>query len=88
MNPDEIDVMKLTPEDYLKMRDRCKELERDNILQHEHILELERVNSELSGTIRRMHGGCERAVELRKLLDEYLTSAETKLYPMTRFGKG
>lgn len=70
MNPDEIDVMKLTPEDYLKMRDRCKELERDNILQHEHILELERVNAELSGTIRRMHGGCERAVELRKLLDE------------------
>lgn len=70
MNPDEIDVMKLTPEDYLKMRDRCKELERDNILQHEHILELERVNSELSGTIRRMHDGCERAVELRKLLDE------------------
>lgn len=70
MNPDEIDVMKLTPEDYLKMRDRCKELERDNILQHEHILELERVNSELSGTIHRMHGGCERAVELRKLLDE------------------
>lgn len=70
MNPDEIDVMKLTPEDYLKMRDRCKELERDNILQHEHVLELERVNSELSGTIRRMHGGCERAVELRKLLDE------------------
>lgn len=70
MNPDEIDVMKLTPEDYLKMRDRCKELERDNILQHEHILELERVNSELSGAIHRMHGGCERAVELRKLLDE------------------
>lgn len=70
MNPDEIDVIKLTPEDYLKMRDRCKELERDNILQHEHILELERVNSELSGTIHRMHGGCERAVELRKLLDE------------------
>lgn len=70
MNPDEIDVMKLTPEDYLKMRDHCKELERDNILQHEHILELERVNSELSGTIHRMHGGCERAVELRKLLDE------------------
>ena len=70
MNPDEIDVMKLTPEDYIKMQDRCKELERDNILQHEHILELERVNSELSGTIHRMHGGCERAVELRKLLDE------------------
>lgn len=70
MNPDEIDVMKLTPEDYLKMRERCKELERDHIRQHEHILELERVNSELSGTIHRMHGGCERAIELRKLLDE------------------
>ena len=69
MNPDEIDVMKLTPEDYLKMRDRCKELERDNILQHEHILELERTNSELSATINRMHGGCERAIELRRLVD-------------------
>ena len=69
MNPDEIDVMKLTPEDYLKMHDRCKELERDNILQHEHILELEHVNSELSATINRMHGGCERAIELRRLVD-------------------
>lgn len=56
MNPDEIDVMKLTPEDYLKMRERCKELEHEN--------------AELSATINRMHGGCERAVELRKLLDE------------------
>ena len=63
MNPDEIDV-------YLKMRDRCEELERDNILQHEHILELERANSELSDTIHKMHDGCKRAVELRKLLDE------------------
>ena len=70
MNPDEIDVMKLTPEEHRKMRERCKELERDNILQHEHILELEHTNSELSATINRMHGGCERAVELRKLLDE------------------
>ena len=40
MNPDEIDVMKLTTKDYLKMRDRCKELERDKILQHEYILEI------------------------------------------------
>lgn len=30
MNPDEIDVMKLTPADYLKMRDRCEGLERAN----------------------------------------------------------
>ena len=71
MNPDEIDVMKLTPEDYLKMQDRCKELERDNVLQHEHILELERANSELSDTIHKMHDGCKRAVKLRKLLDEF-----------------
>ena len=70
MNPDEIDVMKLTPEEHRKMRERCKELERDIILQREHILELEHTNSELSATINRMHGGCERAVELRKLLDE------------------
>lgn len=70
MNPDKIDVMKLTLEDHLKMQDRCKELERDNILQHEHILELEWKNSELSDTIHKMHDGCKRAVKLRKLLDE------------------
>ena len=56
MNPDEIDVMKPTPENYLKMRDRCKELER--------------ANSELSDTIHKMHDSCKRAVKLRKLLDE------------------
>ena len=70
MNPDEIDVMKLTPEDYLKMRDRCKELECDNILQHERIQNLERINAQLSDTINRMEGGCARAIELRQLLDE------------------
>ena len=70
MNPDEIDVTKLTPEDYLKMRYRCEGLERNNILQREHILELEHTNSELSATINRMEGGCARAIELRQLLDE------------------
>ena len=40
MNPYEVDVMKLTPEDYLKMRDRCRELE-DKKKQHDdYILEL------------------------------------------------
>ena len=62
--------MKLTPEDYLKMRDRCKELERDSIRQREHILDLERINAQLSDTINRMDGGCRRAMELRQLLDE------------------
>lgn len=56
MNTDEIDVMKLTPEDYLKMRDRCRYLEKKN--------------AELSDTINRMDGGCARAIELRQLLDE------------------
>ena len=70
MNPDEIDVMKLTPADYLKMRDRCEGLERNNILQRKHILELEHTNSELSATLNRMEGGCARAIELRQLLDE------------------
>ena len=70
MNPDEIDVMKLTPKDYLKMRDRCKELERDSIRQCERIQNLERINAQLSDTINRMEGGCARAIELRQLLDE------------------
>ena len=70
MNPYEVDVMKLTPEDYLKMRDRCRELEDKKKQQADYILELERVNSELSDTIHKMHDGCKRAVKLRKLLDE------------------
>lgn len=41
MNANEIDIIKLTPEDYLKMRDRCRELENETIRQQEHILELE-----------------------------------------------
>ena len=40
MNPDEIDVMKLTPEDYLKMRDRCRELEDKKKQQADYIVEL------------------------------------------------
>ena len=70
MNPDEIDVMKLTPEEHRKMRERCKELERDNIRQCERIQNLERINAQLSDTINRMEGGCARAIELRQLLDE------------------
>ena len=70
MNPDEIDVMKLTPEEYRQMRERCKELERDSIRQCERIQNLERINAQLSDTINRMEGGCARAIELRQLLDE------------------
>lgn len=41
MNHYEIDVMKLTPEDYLKMRDRCRELEDKKKQQADCILKLE-----------------------------------------------
>ena len=40
MNWNEIDIMKLTPEDYLKMRDRCRELEDEKKQQANYILEL------------------------------------------------
>ena len=96
MNPYEIDVMKLTPEDYLKMRDRCRELEDKKKQQADCILKLEtelsqlrvamkeseekikarleHTNSELSATINRMHGGCERAIELRRSGDSSQTA--------------
>ena len=55
MNPDEIDVMKLTPEDYLKMRDRCRELEDKKKQQAAYILELreelERIRRETNNSI-------------------------------------
>lgn len=56
MNTTEIKTDELTVDDYLKMCERCGRLEKKN--------------AELSDTINRMHGGCERAIELRRLLDE------------------
>lgn len=41
MNPDEIDVMKLTPEEHFKMRERCRELEDKKKQQADCILKLE-----------------------------------------------
>ena len=89
MNPNEIDVMKLTPEDYLKMYDRCKELREElerirvEMKESEEKIKarLEHTNSELSATINRMHGGCERAVELRKLLDELFGIGRDEVIP-------
>ena len=89
MSPDEIDVMKLTPEDYLKMRDRCKELreelERLRVAMKESEekikARLEHTNSELSATINRMRGGCERAIELRKLIDELFDIGRDEVIP-------
>ena len=40
MNLNEIDIMKLTPEDYLKMCDRCRKLEDEKKQQADYILEL------------------------------------------------
>lgn len=101
MNPYEVDVMKLTPEDYLKMRDRCRELEDKKKQQADCIFELrtelerlrvamkeseekikarlEHTNSELSATINRMHGGCERAIELRRLIDELFDAGRNEV---------
>ena len=103
MNPYEIDVMKLTPEDYLKMRDRCRELEDKKKQQADYIFELrtelerlrvamkeseekikarlDHTNSELSATINRMHGGCERAIELRRLIDELIGIGRDEVTP-------
>ena len=77
MNWNEIDIMKLTPEDYLKMHDRCAKLEEENKNLKAEVAECEEMvaaahkkNAELSDTINRMDGGCKRAIELRRLLDE------------------
>ena len=55
MNPYEVDVMKLTPEDYLKMRDRCRELEDKKKQQAAYIPELreelERIRRETNNSI-------------------------------------
>ena len=56
MNTTERKTEELTVDDYLKMCEQCARLEKKN--------------TELSDTIDRMHGGCERAIELRRLLDE------------------
>lgn len=45
-------------------------LQNEHKCQRDRIRELEKKNAELSDTINRMHGSCERAIELRRLLDE------------------
>lgn len=45
-------------------------LQNEHKCQRDRIQELEKKNAELSDTINRMYGGCERAIELRRLLDE------------------
>ena len=55
MNTTKVDTTNITAAEFLRMRDRC--------------CQLEQKNAELTETINRMHGGCERAIELRRLLD-------------------
>lgn len=62
-----INDMNLNQENYT---DYIIRLQNEHKRQRDHILELEKKNAELSDTINRMHGGCERAIELRRLLDE------------------
>ena len=54
----------------MNIYDMIIQLQNENKCQRDRIQELEKKNAELSDTINRMHGGCERAVELRQLLDE------------------
>lgn len=78
MNMNEIDMTKYTPtEFYLRLRDRCAELEEENKNLKAEVAECEEMvatvhkkNAELSDTINRMDGGCKRGIELRRLLDE------------------
>lgn len=54
----------------MNINDMIIQLQNENKCQRDRIQELEKKNAELSDTINRMHGGCERAIELRRLLDE------------------
>lgn len=56
-------------------------LQNEHKCQRDRIRELEKKNAELSDTINRMHGGCERAVELRKLLDELFNIGRAEVIP-------
>ena len=67
MNPYEIDVMKLTPEDYLKMRDRCRELEDKKKQQADCILKLE---TELSQFRVAMKESSEKIAVLNDSIDQ------------------
>ena len=67
MNPYEIDVMKLTPEDYLKMRDRCRELEDKKKQQADCILKLE---TELSQFRAAMKESSEKIEALNDSIDQ------------------
>ena len=66
--------MKLTPEDYLKMRNRCKELERDNLLKQGRILELrselERLRLELKESVERIDVLNDSIDQLRRAIAE------------------
>ena len=67
MNPYEIDVMKLTPEDYLKMRDRCRELEDKKKQQADCIMKLE---TELSQFRSAMKESSEKIEVLNYSIDQ------------------
>ena len=67
MNPYEIDVMKLTTEDYLKMRDRCRELEDKKKQQADCIMKLE---TELSQFRVAMKESSEKIEALNDSIDQ------------------
>ena len=87
MNPYEVDVMKLTPEDYLKMRDRCRELEDKKKQQADYILELERRTPNFQTLSTKCMTAAKEPSNCASFWMNYLTLGEMKLYPMMRFRK-
>lgn len=74
MNPNKIDVMKLTPEDYLKMCDRCRELEDKTKQQADCILKLENELSQfrvaMTETLEKIDVLNDSIYQLNKELDD------------------
>lgn len=80
MNPTEIDVMKLTPEDYLKMRDRCRELEDEKKQQADYIFELRTELERLRAAAR----DTQKRTEVR---ESYIQELENALASMNKTAK-
>lgn len=78
MNPYEVDIMKLTPEDYLKMRDRCRELEDKKKQQADYIFELrtelERLRAAAKDTQKRTEV---RESDIQELENTFARMSET-----------
>lgn len=80
MNPDEIDMMKLTLEDYRKMRERCRELEDKKKQQADYIFELRTELERLRAAAR----DTQKRTEVR---ESYIQELENALARMSKTAK-